>query len=52
VYLSEVENTKYGKGNTPTTGSTNGMHKDVPLILNNNNAVGVTDEVKRNYLVL
>jgi hypothetical protein len=46
VYLSEVENSKYGTRNTPTTGSTNGMNKDVPLILNNNNAVGVTDEVR------
>jgi len=46
VYLSEVENSKYGTRNTPTTGSTNGMDKDVPLILNNNNAVGVPDEVR------
>ena len=46
VYPSEAENSKYGTRNTPTTGSTNGMNKDVPLILNNNNAVGVTDEVR------
>jgi len=46
VYPSEVENSKYGTRNTPTTGSTNGMNKDVPLILNNNNAVGVTDDVR------
>jgi len=39
--MSEVENSKYGTRNTPTTG----MNKDMPLILNNNNAVGVTDEV-------
>ena len=46
MYLSEGENSKYGTRDTPTTGSTNTMNKDVPLILNNNNAVGVTDEVR------
>jgi len=35
VYLSEVENSKYGTRNTSTTGSTTGMNKDMPLILNN-----------------
>jgi len=44
VYLSEVE-TKYGTRNTSTTDSTTEMNKDMPLILNNNHAVGVTDEV-------
>ena len=42
VYLSEVENSKYSTRNTSTTESTNGM----PLILNNNHAIGVTDEVR------
>jgi len=42
VYLSEVENSKCGTRNTSTTG----MNKDMPPILNNNDAVGVTDEVK------
>ena len=46
VYLSEVGNSKYGTWNTSTTGSTTGMNKDMPLILNNNHAVGVTDEVR------
>jgi len=46
VYLSEVENSKYGTRNTSTTGSTTGMNKDMPLILNNNHADGVTDEVR------
>jgi len=40
VYLSEAENSKYGTRNTSTTG----MNTDMPLILNNNHAVGVTDE--------
>ena len=42
VYLSEVENSKYSTRNTSTTG----MNKVMPLILKNNNAVGVTDEVR------
>jgi len=42
VYLSEVENSKYGTRNTATRGSTTGMKKDMPLILNNKHAVGVT----------
>ena len=42
----EVDNSKYGIRNTFTTGSTTGMNKDMPLILNNNHAVGVTDEVR------
>ena len=46
VYLSEAENSKYGTRNTSTTGSTNGKTKDMPLILNNNHAIGVTDEVR------
>jgi len=46
VYLSEVGNSKYGTRNTSTTGSTTGINTDMPLILNNNNAVGVTDEVR------
>jgi hypothetical protein len=46
VYLSEVENSKCGTRNTTTTGSTTGLNKVVPLILNNNNATGVTHEVK------
>jgi len=45
VYLSEVESSKYGKRNTSTTGSTNGMN-NMPLILNSNHAVGVTNEVR------
>ena len=36
---------KYGTRNTSTTGSTTGMNEDMLLILNNNNAAGVTDEV-------
>jgi len=43
VYLSEVENSKYDTRNTSTTGSTTGMNKDLPLILNNNNAIGITE---------
>jgi len=46
VYLSEVENSKYGSRNTSTAGSTNGMNKVMPLFLNNNHAFGVTDEVR------
>jgi len=45
VYLSELENAKYGTRNTSTTGNTTGMNKDMPLIVNNNHAVGVNDEV-------
>jgi len=45
VYLSEIENAKYGTRNTPTTGNTTGMNEDMPLIVNNNHTVGVTDEV-------
>jgi len=41
VYLTEVENSKYGTRNTSTTGSTTGMNKDMPFILNNNHADGV-----------
>ena len=44
--LSEVGNSKYGTRNTSTAGSTTRMNKDMPLILNNNNAVGVTDKVR------
>ena len=47
MYLSEVENSKYGTRNTSTTRSTTEMNKDMPLILNNNHAVGVTDEVRK-----
>jgi len=47
VYLSEGENSKYGIKNTSTTGSTTGMNKDLPLILKNNHAIGVTDEVRK-----
>ena len=43
VYLSEAENSKYDTRNTSTTGSTTGMNKDMPLILDNNNAGGVTE---------
>ena len=43
--MSEVENSKYGTKNTSATGSTTGMNKDMPLILNNNHATGVTDEI-------
>ena len=46
MYLSEVENSKYGIRNTSKKGSTTGMHKDNPLILNNNHAAGVTDAVR------
>ena len=42
----EVDNSEYGIRNTSTTGSTTGMNKDMPLILNNNHADGVTDEVR------
>ena len=38
--------TSYGTRNTSITGSTTGMNKDMPLILNNNNVAGVTDEVR------
>jgi len=38
---------KYGIRNTPTTGSTTGLNKDMPLILNNNNPYGVTDAVRK-----
>jgi len=46
VYPSEVENSKYGTKNTSTTGSTTGINTDIPLILNTNHAVGVSDEVR------
>jgi len=46
VYLSEIENSKYGTRNTSTAGSTTGMNKGMPLILKNNNAAGITDEVR------
>jgi hypothetical protein len=46
VYLPEVENSKYGTRNTSTAESTTGTNKDMPLILNNNDAAGVTDEVR------
>ncbi len=46
AYLSEVENSKYSTRNTSTTGSTTGMNKDMPLTLNNNHTIGVTDEVR------
>ena len=46
MYLSEVENSKYGTRNTSTTGSTTGMNTDMPVILNDNHAVGVTDELR------
>jgi len=39
VYLSEVETSKYGTKNASTTGSTTGMNKDMPLILNNNHVI-------------
>ena len=42
VYLSEVENSKYGTRNTSTTG----MNNDMQLNQNSNHAVGVTDEVR------
>ena len=45
VYLSYLENSKYGRS-TYITGSTTGMNTDMPLILNNNHAVGVTNEVR------
>ena len=44
--MSEVDNSKYTTRNTSKKGSTTGMNKDVPLILNNNHAVGVTDKVR------
>jgi len=37
---------KYGTWNTSTTGSTTGMNGDMPLIVNNYHAIGVTDEVR------
>ena len=46
MYLSEVENSKYGTRNTPKKESTTGMNKDMPLILNNNQSVCATDEVR------
>jgi hypothetical protein len=46
VYLSEGENSKYGTRITSTAGSTTGMNTDMPLILNNNLAIGVIDEVR------
>jgi len=46
VYLSEVDNSKYNIRNTSKKGSATGINKDVPLILNNNHAIGVTDEVR------
>ena len=46
MYLSEVENSKYGTRNISKKGSTTGMNKDMPLILNNNHAVGATDELR------
>ena len=49
VYLSEVENSKYGTRNTSTTGSTIEMNKDVPLIVNNNHAIGVIMLTLLNY---
>jgi len=49
VYLSEVENPKYGTRNTSTTGSTTGMNKDMPLIVNNNHAIGVIMLTLLNY---
>jgi len=42
LFLSEVENSKYGTRNASTTG----MNKDMLLILNNNHAIGITDEVR------
>ena len=42
----EVDNSKYGIRNISTTGSTTAMNKDMPLILNNNHAIGITDEVR------
>jgi hypothetical protein len=41
VFLSEVENSKYGTRKTSTMGSPTGMNKYMPLILNNNHASGV-----------
>jgi len=46
VYLSEAENWKCGTRKTSTTGGTNGKNEDIPLILNNNHAIGVTNEVR------
>jgi hypothetical protein len=46
VYLLEEETSNYGTRNTSTTGSTTGVNKDIPLILDNNNAAGVTEEVR------
>ena len=42
----DVDNSKYGIRNISTTGSTTGMNADMPLILNNNHAIGVTDKVR------
>ena len=46
LYLSAVENSNYGTRNTSTTGSTTGINKGMSLILNNNNAIGATDQVR------
>ena len=46
-----IENSKYGIRNTSTKGSTTGMIKDMPLILNNNLEIGVTDEVEKNLVL-
>ena len=46
MYLSEVENSNMVQGTHPQQGVTTGMNKDMPLILNNNHATGVTDEVR------
>ena len=48
MYLSEVDNSIYGKRNTSMTESTNGKNKDMPLVLNSNQAIGVTNEVSIN----
>jgi hypothetical protein len=47
VYLSEVEDSKYGTRNTSTKGNTTGMNKDMPLMLNNNHPFGITDAVRK-----
>lgn len=47
MYPSEAENSKYATHNTSTTESTTGMHQDMPLILNNNHAFSVTDELTK-----
>ena len=46
MYLSEVENSKYGTRTHPQQGAEVGMNNDVQLIQNNNHATGVTDEVR------